>query len=59
MKLTELQRLRLNLQIQERELAALLREPTPNQNSIEITKQAIQDWSAKLSLFPPEPVARA
>jgi hypothetical protein len=53
MNLTELQRLRFILQIQERELAALFREPT-DLNRIAITEQAIQHYKDKMAFFPPD-----
>lgn len=43
MILTEAQRLRLNLTIQERELASLLNKTTCDLREIAITKEAI-DW---------------
>jgi hypothetical protein len=54
MKLTELQRLRFKLQIQERELAMLLRQPVRDLKGIALTKRAIQGYQDKIALFPPE-----
>jgi hypothetical protein len=52
MTLSEFQRLRLNLNIQERDLAALLQQPTSNQNAITITERSIQRYKDRIALFP-------
>ena len=52
MTLSELQRLHLNLYIQERELTALLHEPTNNPSAITITEKSIQRYKDRIALFP-------
>jgi hypothetical protein len=49
MILTEPQRLRLNLYIQERELASLLSKPVCDPREIAITENAIDRLKAQLS----------
>ena len=43
---------RLNLYIQERELTALLHEPTNNPSAITITEKSIQRYKDRIALFP-------
>jgi hypothetical protein len=52
MTLSELQKLHLNLYIQERELTALLHEPTNNPSAITITEKSIQRYKDRIALFP-------
>ena len=54
MTLTEVQILRFHLLGQERELAALQREPIPDADSILITQRAIERLRSRIALFPPD-----
>jgi hypothetical protein len=52
MTLSELQRLHLNLYIQERDLTALLHESTSDPGAITITEESIQRYKNRIALFP-------